>query len=93
MKLGDLLRATPGRRFTERYRHHRHSGATWRKPLALIAGGVLVVLGTLLLLTPGPGMLVVLAGAMVIASESERAARVLDRAELRLRATWRGLTR
>lgn len=90
MRLRDLLQATPGRRFIERYRHHRHSGAAWRKPLAMIAGAALIILGALLILTPGPGMLITVAGAMLVASESERAARMFDRLELRLRAAWRG---
>ncbi|HYL90745.1 MAG TPA: hypothetical protein VEU32_18490 [Burkholderiales bacterium] len=55
MNLRELLEATPGRRFTERYRQNRHAGPAWRKPLSMIAGAMLILLGVLLTLTPGPG--------------------------------------
>lgn len=40
-------------------------------------------------LTPGPGFLVLLIGAAIIAGQSRRLARALDRAELRLRRVVR----
>ena len=85
MNLRELLQATPGRRFTERYRQRRHTGAAWRRPLSMIAGALLILLGALLMLTPGPGIVVLLVGATLIATESERAARALDELELKLR--------
>jgi putative transmembrane protein PGPGW len=93
VNLRELLEATPGRRFTERYRQRRHAGAAWRKPLSMIAGAMLILLGVLLTLTPGPGIVVLFFGAALIATESERAARALDQLELRLRQAWRKLKR
>jgi len=85
MTLGELFRAAPGQRFTERYRHRRrHHGL--HKALVVIGGASLVLVGCVLMITPGPGLLVALAGGALIASESERAARALDALELRLRA-------
>ena len=92
MNLRELLQAKPGRRFTEHYRHHR-TGPAWRRPLALIGGVLLIVLGAFLILTPGPGIVVVFAGAALIATESPQAARALDQLELRLRQAWRRLKR
>lgn len=85
MNLRELWHATPGRRFTDRYRQHRRAGPAWRRPLSMIAGALLILLGALLMLTPGPGIVVLLAGAALIATESERAARALDELELKLR--------
>ena len=93
MNLRELLHATPGRRFTEHYRQNRHTGPAWRRPLTLIGGVLLVALGVLLMLTPGPGIVVLFAGAALIAAESVRAARALDELELRLRQVWRKLKR
>lgn len=80
-----LLGGEPGQRFSERYRRTRHVSAL-RKPLAIAGGSILIVAGAVLMLTPGPGALVMLAGAMLIASESRRAAQALDRLELAVRA-------
>jgi hypothetical protein len=52
----------------------------------MAAGSLLVALGALLVFTPGPGALILLAGSAMVASESRAAAGALDRIELRLRA-------
>ena len=80
-----FLGGEPGHRFTGRYLSTRHVSAL-RKPLAMAGGSILVLAGAVLMLTPGPGLLVMLSGAMLIASESPRAARALDRLELAVRA-------
>lgn len=91
MGLGELFRAKPGRRFTERYRHRRRRNGL-ASALAMTGGTLLVLVGGVLMITPGPGLVVALAGAALIASESERAARGLDALELWLRAFLRRLS-
>jgi drug/metabolite transporter (DMT)-like permease len=85
MNLKSLFQATPGRRFSalHRVRRRRHRVL---KALTIFAGALLIVLGVILVATPGPGTLAALLGAALIASESPSFARFLDRLELRLRA-------
>jgi UPF0716 family protein affecting phage T7 exclusion len=88
MKLKELLRGTPGRRFSALHRvRRRRNGA--RKALNVGAGGVLILLGGVLVATPGPGLVAALLGAGLIASESLAFARFLDSLELRVRALLR----
>ena len=87
-----LWHAAPGRRFQELYRrrHHRRESEL-RRLLLMTVGGLLLLFGALLVFTPGPGALVAAFGALLIAAQSRRAARALDRAELRLHALSRRL--
>ena len=88
MKLNELLRGTPGRRFSALHRvRRRRNGAL--KALNVGAGGVLIVLGGALVATPGPGLAAALLGAGLIASESLAFARFLDGVELRARSLFR----
>jgi hypothetical protein len=75
-----------GRRFQQRYARRRAvpCGAL-KKWMSMLAGAVVVLVGIVLLPLPGPGMLVVLFGAALMAGHSLAIARVLDRAELTLR--------
>ena len=50
-----------------------------------IAGLVLAVAGAIMLVTPGPGILVLLAGLAVLATEYAWAERMLDRVKARTR--------
>lgn len=87
----ELRRGTPGRRFEERYRR-RHTHGVLRKALVMAAGVLLVLAGIPLLPLPGPGLVVIAAGAALIAQESRTAARALDWLERRLRSavmSWR----
>ena len=83
----ELKAGTPGERFQERYRSRQQDGrGTWRK-LLFVGGGILVMAaGVFFLPAPGPGMLILLVGAGMVAQESRHAARALDWAEVRLRA-------
>ncbi len=55
--------------------------------LAYVGGGlVLLALGFLLIFTPGPGSVLLIAGAALLATYSRYAARLLDRLELGVRA-------
>src|SRR5204862_3521008 len=65
----ELKRGKPGRRFRERYERSpsTHGARKW----ALIGIGVLLVLvGVVFLPLPGPGLLIIAAGALLIAEES-----------------------
>lgn len=44
-------------------------GRSLRRVLVVVAGGLLLVVGIVLLVLPGPGLLLVLAGLLVLASE------------------------
>jgi hypothetical protein len=44
-------------------------GGSVRRVLVAVAGGLLTVIGIVLLVLPGPGLLLVLAGLLVLASE------------------------
>lgn len=87
----DLVRGTPGRRFSARYRHRRRKHTRLEHWLALAGGTALMAVGAVLFFTPGPGLILFAAGAAMTARESHRAARFFDRAELRLRAGYRAL--
>jgi uncharacterized protein (TIGR02611 family) len=62
----------------------------WRKSAIALAGGLLVLLGVIMLVTPGPGWLAIAAGLAVLATEFEWAQRLLERVRKRIqRATHR----
>ena len=81
-----------GRRFRTHYERMRAKPGTWRAVLAIGGGLILLALGIIMLVTPGPGLIVAAIGAALIAGESLVAARILDRIDLaasRLWARWR----
>ena len=84
----ELRRGEPGRRFRSRHERKRRSGRSGavRKWSVIIGGLVVVLAGIVLLPLPGPGMLVVAFGALLMAEESLLTAKALDRLELRARA-------
>ncbi len=80
-----------GRRFQMRWRARREKPAGFARKLFLMGlGAVLVVLGAVMLVLPGPGLLVLLIGTALIAEESLFVARLVDRVDL---AFARGLQR
>jgi uncharacterized protein (TIGR02611 family) len=90
----DLTKVTPGRRFRNRY--YRRQGrrcSAWIKPFYLTLAAALLVTGIILMPAPGPGIVVALIGAGMLADESLSAARALDAAEIRIqravRWAWR----
>lgn len=90
-----LLRDPPGERFQRRHarlRRRRETGGPLRL-LRLFGGAVISLLGLVLVPLPGPGILIVLAGAALMAGESGRLARRLDRTELWLRERLPGRRR
>jgi len=55
------------------------------RTLSVLAGAMLVAAGLFMLVAPGPGILVLLAGCALIAEESQLMARFLDWAEVGIR--------
>jgi hypothetical protein len=86
-----LADGTPGRRFRDRYAHAQRRRSRLGALLVVMGAIGLIIVGSVMLFTPGPGALLVLLGAALVAGESYRAARALDRIELALRAALRRL--
>ena len=79
----ELAREPPGQRFQNRFRQRDQNGRG--RALRLGAAVVLLAIGVVLLVVPGPGIIFLAAGAALLAEESEVAARLIDRAELSVR--------
>jgi hypothetical protein len=77
-----------GRRFRAHYERMRAKPGVFRAVLAVGAGLLLLALGIVMLVTPGPGFIVAAIGAALIAGESLVAARFLDRMDLFATRTW-----
>ncbi|HET7670706.1 MAG TPA: PGPGW domain-containing protein [Burkholderiales bacterium] len=93
----DLKRGRPGRRFQDRYARRRQAARGMAGKCAFVCLGLLVLLaGIVLLPLPGPGMIIVAAGALLMAEGSRTMAKALDSLELRVRrayAAWRSSPR
>jgi hypothetical protein len=87
-----LKQSTPGRRFRDRYRRRQQAGrnrSTLRR-FCYGALGVALVIGSLLLAPlPGPGWGTSFVGLGIVAGEVLHVARLLDRAEVKLREALR----
>jgi hypothetical protein len=86
----ELSRGRPGSRFEDsfdRQREKRTSRAG--RALRIIGGLILFPVGVFFLAVPGPGLLVIALGAVLIAREFRFAARMLDATEVRARALWK----
>lgn len=78
-----FLSVPAGTRFRRRYEAHRHQqGGLLRKLVVIGVGSLVVLLGIIMMVLPGPGVLVALLGAALIAEESLFVARALDRIDL-----------
>jgi len=91
-----LRRSRPGHRFQASYeRGHKSANRqpAWRRAGLRLAGFALVVGGGVLLIIPGPGLPLVVAGAALLARDSRSVARALDWIELKVRALLRPLRR
>jgi len=85
-----FVHTTPGRRFQERYRRMQHEkGSAWKRCAFVLAGIALSVVGLFFMAVPGPGIPILAVGLALIAQESATLARLLDRAEVRLRRWWK----
>ncbi len=65
--------------------------SAWRIGV-LVVGGALLLAGLVMMVTPGPGLLLILAGLVVLATEFAWAERLLERAVRRLEAAKRAAT-
>jgi hypothetical protein len=87
-------RSRPGRRFQDHYDRKRESqgGVLWRCVVVLL-GILLCAAGLFFMVVPGPGIPILLVGAVLIAQQSQITARLLDRAEIFLRRFVRNRAR
>jgi hypothetical protein len=80
----DFARSPPGRRFQKLY-ESRPPCSPLKRWGRLVGGVLLCLAGLVMLVAPGPGILILLIGAALMAQESAAVARALDRAEVRIR--------
>jgi hypothetical protein len=86
----DLRRGKPGSRFQDQYdRNQQDQKGPIGRVFRIIAGMALIPVGLFFLAVPGPGLLIVVIGAVLVARELGFAARLLDTLELRARSAWR----
>jgi len=80
----DLKKRRPGHRFEERYEQSRAKAGSGGggRTIKLVVGILLVLVGIVLLVIPGPGSLFIVIGGAFLAEESRTVARFLDRTEL-----------
>jgi hypothetical protein len=87
----EFSRVAPGARFKSAYRRRDEAGkrSLVRRVVNLVAALVAFVLGVIFSLVPGvPGFVFIFLGAILLATESFRAARFLDWLDLKMRALW-----
>jgi Putative transmembrane protein (PGPGW) len=80
-----------GQRFRAFYHRHHQRPHLARTIVSVGAGLALIAVGLVLLVLPGPGLLVGAFGAALLAGESLTVARALDWIDLRLTRLWRRL--
>ena len=80
----ELADGTPGKRFQKRYEKKQREGNSGRT-LKLIAAVLLIAAGVVLLVIPGPGSVLIVLGAALLAESSSSVARGLDWTEMRIR--------
>jgi hypothetical protein len=84
----DLKKGRPGHRFQDRYERNkqgRSDESASRRWILPVAGAVLFVAGIFFCIFPGPGLPLLLPGAMLLAERSRVMARALDWAEIKTR--------
>lgn len=82
----DMTKIEPGKRFQNRYYRRRERRCTpLVKPFYMLLGAMILISGLILMPAPGPGCLVALIGATMLAEESLAVARTLDSMEVKAR--------
>jgi hypothetical protein len=81
----ELAEGKPGKRFQSRYEKKKDSGRNGGRTLKLVAAVLLIIVGVVLLVIPGPGTVFIALGAALLAEESATVARGLDWTEVRIR--------
>jgi hypothetical protein len=83
-----FMTAPSGTRFRAYHARLERRPSLMRTLLAIGCGLILLALGLVLLVLPGPGLLVAAIGAALIAGESLTIARLLDRVDLCATRAW-----
>lgn len=78
-----------GARFRAHHRDLQQRPSVMRALLVIGCGLLLLAAGLVMLVLPGPGLLVAVIGAALIAGESQVVARLLDRIDLYATRIWR----
>lgn len=90
----ELQKGRAGSRFQDQYDKEQKKEKSPAGRIARVVAGVLLFpIGVFFLAVPGPGLLVIALGAILIAREFRFAAKVLDAIELRGRAVWKWVQR
>jgi len=84
-----FLTAPSGTRFRAYHARLAQRPSLMRTLLAIGCGLILLALGLVMVVLPGPGLLVAAIGAVLIAGESMWAARLLDRVDLCMTTKWK----
>ncbi len=83
------MTAPSGTRFRAYHARLKQRPSLMRTLLAIGSGLILLALGLVLLVLPGPGLLVAAIGAALIAGELLWVARLLDRVDLCITTKWK----
>src|SRR4051812_13329096 len=78
-----------GERFRAFYHRHHRRPHLARTIMTIGAGLALIAVGLILLVLPGPGLLVGAFGAALLAGESLTVARAMDWVDVRVTNVWR----
>ena len=84
-----LLASRSGTRFRRQHRRRQARPHLARTVFAIVGGVLLILLGIVMLVTPGPGLLVMVIGAALIAGESLLVASALDRVDFWVNVHYR----
>jgi Putative transmembrane protein (PGPGW) len=87
-RIRSFLAPPRGTRFRRWHRSRRQQPHRLRSIAGIVGGLILIPLGVAMLVLPGPGLLVLLFAAALIAGESLVVARLLDRADFRASARY-----
>jgi hypothetical protein len=89
-----LEQGQPGSRFRDQFeRNHKRRQSAAGRALRIAVGALLIPVGVFFLAVPGPGLVIIAIGAVMIAREFRVAADALDSLELGGRRAWRRLRR
>ena len=88
-RLRRFLAAPHGARFQAHYQRMQARATLTRTLVAVGSGLILLAVGLVLLVLPGPGTLVAIIGAALIAGESLTVAKILDWLDVRVTALWK----
>ncbi len=84
----EFMASTAGSRFREHYDrvHRQQQRSRWRRMIYYLLSLLCILIGTVLIIIPGPAMLFFLIAAILLSSESRSLASLLDTVEARVRS-------